>query len=121
MAYTRTTPSAALSEAGTLFAGLIAGLPSLPSFPEPPNVDVPDIGTLPVDLTAVVEPTEIGDLTDGAVAGTGIFDKIMTSLNAHIVSQYNNGILAKSEVAAVYVAAIETALPQAVKIGRAHV
>jgi hypothetical protein len=114
MALDLTTPAEAISEATTLFEGLIDGLPALPVFPEPPEIDIEDVGTLPTDLTETIEAPTVEELTEGAAGGVGVFDKIMSSLNAHIESQYHKQIISKSDVASIYVAAIQATLPQAV-------
>lgn len=115
MALDYTTPAEALSEAGTLFTGLISGLPAIPALGAPPTVTIPPVGTLPVDLQEEISEATVEELTSGAVAGTGVFDKIMTSLSTHIESQYHKGIIGKSDVASVYIAAIQATLPQAVQ------
>jgi quinol monooxygenase YgiN len=114
MAIDYTTPAEAISEASTLFSGLIVGAPDLPDFPEPPTVVIDDPGEIPADLSAAITIPSVEELTSGAVAGEGVFDRIMSSLNAHIESQYHKNILGQSELAQVYVAAIQAALPQAV-------
>lgn len=115
MALELTSPAEALTEAATLFSGLIVGLPSLPDFPEPPEVDIADPGTLPADLTATVPAVALADLTEGVVSGSGVFDKMMQSIQTHIESQYNKNLISKSEVAAIYIAAIQAALPQSIQ------
>lgn len=115
MALDLTSPAEAVTEAGTLFSGLLVGSPSVPTFPTPPEVDIPELGSIPADLGAAVTETKLSDLTEGAVAGAGVFDKIMSSLSAHIASQYHAGIIGQSEVSAVYIAAIQATLPQAVQ------
>lgn len=115
MAIDLTTPAEAISEASTLFVGLSVDAPPLPDFPAFPPIDIDQPGAIPVDLSQAIESPEVIDLTSGAVAGDGVFDKIMSALAAHIESQYHKGIIAQSDVAKVYVAAIETAFPQAVQ------
>lgn len=115
MALDYTTPAEAISEVGTLYTGLISGLPAVPTLPTPGVVTIPPVGDVPPDLATEVAQASVDELTSGAVAGTGVFDKIMSSLNAHIESQYQKGIIGKSEVASVYIAAIQAVLPQAVQ------
>ncbi len=114
MALDLTTAAEAISEASSLFAGLKVGLPDVPDFPEPPTITLDEIGELPSDLIDAVAPPTVAELTQGAVAGDGIFDKIMSTVSAHIESQYTKGIIGKSEVASVYIAAIQSVLPQSV-------
>jgi hypothetical protein len=115
MAIDLTTPAEAISEAATLFNGLIVDAPALPDFPPSPVIDIEVPDALPTDLTEEIVIPTIDELTSGAVAGDGVFDRIMSALNAHIESQYNKGVITQSDVAKVYVAAIETAFPQAVQ------
>lgn len=115
MAIDLTTPPEAISEASTLFVGLTVDAPPLPNFPPSPEIDIEVPDALPVDLTGEISIPIISELTSGAVAGDGVFDRIMSALNAHIESQYHKGIITQSDVAKVYVAAIETAFPQAVQ------
>jgi hypothetical protein len=116
MALDMTSPAEAISEAATLFSGLITGLPSIPTFPEPPEVDIPDMPEMTaVDLSDEVTMPGVASLTDGAVAGDGVFDKLMSAVNAHIENQYSKGIIGKSEVANVYIAAIQAVLPQSIQ------
>lgn len=115
MALDLTTPAEALSEAGTLFSGLISGLPALPTFPALPAVTIPSVEALPADLTEDLTVPTVDELTSGAVAGSGVFDKVMSAVGAHIEAQYHKGIIGQSDVANIYIAAIETTLPQAMQ------
>lgn len=115
MAIELTTPAEVISESSLLFVGLTVDAPPLPDFPASPALDIELPGALPTDLTQVVDEPNVTELTSGAVAGDGVFDRIMSALNAHIESQYLKGIITQSDVAKVYVAAIETAFPQAVQ------
>jgi hypothetical protein len=112
MALDYTTVAEALAEAATLHTGLSADLPALPDLPAPEVITIPGVGEVPPDLSEeVVKPT-IEELTQSAVGGEGIFDKIMTTVSTHIEGQYNKGIIGKSDIASVYIAAIQTVLPQ---------
>lgn len=113
MALDYTTPAEALAEVGTLHDGLIAGLPALPTYPALPTVTIPAVEAVPADLAGEITQPTVEELTSGSVAGTGVFDKIMSSLNSHIEGQYHKGIIGQSDVAAVYIAAIQATLPQA--------
>jgi hypothetical protein len=110
-----TTPAEAISESATLFSGLIVGLPALPTMPSPATVTIPPVPEVPLELSGEIHQPTIDELTSGSVAGSGIFDKIMTSVSNHIEGQYFKNILGKSEVAQVYVAAIQAVLPQAIQ------
>lgn len=115
MAIDYTTPAEALTESDTLFDGLIDGLPALPTFSAPPAINIPDVGDLPVDLTTEIDDPTLMELTEGEVAGSGVFDQLMSSLGAHIEGQYHKGIIGQSDVAAIYIAAIQTTLPQSIQ------
>ena len=115
MALDYTTPAEALSESTTLFDGLIPGLPAIPAFPPLLAVDMPAVPDIPIDLeTEIVQPT-VEELTQGAVAGSGVFDKIMSSNGSHIEAQYLKQIIGKSDVASIYIAAIQAVMPQAIQ------
>lgn len=115
MAIELTTPPEAVSEASVLFTGLTVDAPPLPDFPVAPEIDIDLPGAIPTDLSSEIIIPNVNELTSGAVAGDGVFDKLMSALNAHIESQYHKGVIAQSDVAKVYVAAIETAFPQAIQ------
>jgi len=115
MALDYTTAAEALAEADALHTGLIGGLPTLPTMPVPTTITIPGVGTVPLELSGEIEQPTVDDLTVGAVAGTGVFDKLMASVGSHVEGQYHNGILGKSEYASVYIAAIQATLPQAMQ------
>ena len=115
MALDYTTPAEALAEATTLHTGLNGDLPALPDLPVPDIINIPGVGELPLDMQDEVNKPTVDQLTQGAVGGSGIFDQIMATVSAHIEGQYNKGIIGQSEVANVYVAAIQTVLPQALQ------
>ncbi len=115
MALDYTTSAEALTEASTLHSGLIAGLPAIPTMPSPAEVSIPEVPAIPEELLGAIDIASVEELTSGSVSGSGVFDKIMSSINTHIESQYAKGILGKSEVAEVYVAAIGAVMPQAVQ------
>lgn len=115
MALDYTTAAEVLAEATTLHEGLITGLPDIPTMPEPTVITIPGVEAVPVDLSGEVSQPTIDEFTSGAVAGTGVFDKIMSTVNAHIEAQFYKGIIGKSDVASVYIAAIQSVLPQALQ------
>ena len=115
MALDYTTPAEALDEATTLHTGLNTDLPALPDLPVPDVITIPGVGEIPLDLQTEINRPTIDQLTQGAVGGTGIFDQVMATVSAHIEGQYNKGIIGQSEVAQVYIAAIQTVLPQSLQ------
>lgn len=56
----------------------------------------------------------IGDLTDGTVGGTGVFDKLMVAVNVHINGEYTSGRIKGPDYAKVYLGALESTLAQSV-------
>ena len=63
----------------------------------------------------------IGNLTagiatdaDNVVTGTGIFDDMMETVNAHMAAQFNLGRITGSDYATVYLTAIQATVQQAV-------
>ena len=51
---------------------------------------------------------------DNRVTGTGIFDDMMTTVNAHMAAQFNLGRITGSDYATVYLTAIQATVQQAV-------
>ena len=57
----------------------------------------------------------ITDITTGIVDGTGIFDKLMASVKAHIHDEYDNGKIKAPEYSQVYLGAIQAVLAQSMQ------
>lgn len=57
----------------------------------------------------------ITDITTGNVDGTGIFDKLMASVKAHIHDEYDNGKIKGPEYSQVYLGAVQAVLAQSVQ------
>ena len=51
---------------------------------------------------------------DNVVTGTGIFDDMMTTVNAHMAAQFNLGRITGSDYATVYLTAMQATVQQAV-------
>lgn len=115
MALDYTTAAEALAEATTLHTGLNADLPLLPELPVPDLITIPGVAAVPLDMQDEVNKPTVDQLTQGAVGGSGIFDQIMATVSAHIEGQYHKGIIGQSEVAQVYIAAVQTVLPQSLQ------
>lgn len=100
------------TEANTVMTALIAGV----SFPIPtvnlddPLYQVPDPGV-------IVNPPALtnDDLTTKTVDGTGTFDVLMSSISAHLGSEYDKGRITGAEYAKVYLGAMEAAMGNAVQ------
>jgi len=114
MALELTTPAEAIDEAAVLFTGLVTDAPDLPTFPEPPEIDIEEVGTLPTDLTTEIAIPTLAELTEGAAGADGVFDKLMSSVDAHITSQYHKGVFGTSDVSQIYAAAVQATLQQAI-------
>jgi hypothetical protein len=115
MALDYTTAAEALAEASTLHVGLNADLPALPDLPVPDIITIPGVPEIPLDMQEEINRPTVDQLTQGAVGGSGVFDQIMATVSAHITGQYHAGIIGQSEVAQVYIAAIQTVLPQSLQ------
>lgn len=99
-----TIPSVAV-DANSLFAALTNGLSfdlsSIPNIVLDTDFEAVDDVTLPN-----VAPLTLGDLTEGTVAGNGVFDGLMRAVNAHLTSQYEKQRITGKDYAQVYLGAI---------------
>lgn len=57
---------------------------------------------------------DITEITQGKLTGTGVFDKLMASVTAHLDDQYNKGRIKGAEYASVYLGAVQSAMQQSV-------
>jgi hypothetical protein len=57
---------------------------------------------------------DITEITVGTLAGTGVFDKLMAAVNAHLSDQYTKGRITGAEYATVYLGAVQSAMQQSV-------
>jgi hypothetical protein len=55
----------------------------------------------------------ISDLTQGTLAGTGVFDELMKSVKAHLTEEYDKGRIKGNEYASVYLGALNQVMDQA--------
>lgn len=55
------------------------------------------------------------DITNGSPTGSGIFDKLMKSVKAHLKEEYDNQRIRGSEYTQVYLGSIQTAIGQAMQ------
>lgn len=55
---------------------------------------------------------DVTSLTDGSVNGDGVFDKLMTSVTAHVERQYSNSRITGADYANVYLGSLTTVLNQ---------
>ncbi len=64
--------------------------------------------------TVVVEGAlDIGDLTDTTVGGVGVFDRMLTTMKAHLQIEYELGRITGSDYSNVFLGAYQTTLQQA--------
>lgn len=83
------------------------------------SITIPDLsGALyqmpPVDGVVVKEITD-EELTTGVVSGTGVFDKLMSSLVAHLKAEYSANRISGAEYTKAYASIVSTALGTAVQ------
>ena len=57
----------------------------------------------------------VTDITTGSVSGTGVFDKLMLAVKAHISQEYDAGRIKGSDYATVYLGALQSVLTQSVE------
>lgn len=65
-------------------------------------------------MAYVVNPITNEDLTTKVVNGTGIFDELMTTVNAHLSDQFEKNRITGNNYAEVYLGQLSVVLPQAV-------
>lgn len=107
-------PNEPATEAITSFNALIAGItfPAITDDITDTSFDLPAqsgiLYTAPAALT-------VDNLTDTTVGGTGVFDKMMTSMRAHLIEEFDNGRITGREYAEVYQAVSAAVLGNAVQ------
>jgi hypothetical protein len=69
------------------------------------DFEVPADPTLPT-----VTPLQLADLTTKVVDGAGVFDALMTAVNAHLTLQHEKGRITGGEYAKVYLGAFQSAM-----------
>lgn len=58
---------------------------------------------------------QITDVTTGAINGTGVFDKLMSTVKAHITEEYDKGRIKGQDYATVYLGSIQSVLQQSIE------
>ena len=103
------TPSGAGDLANTLLTSLTSGVDFTI-----PTVDLTDVDlTVPAATGALygtIDQLAIDDLTTGVVAGTGVFDKLMVSLTAHLKVEYEANRISGAEYTKAYLGVVTAAL-----------
>ena len=58
---------------------------------------------------------QITDVTTGAINGTGVFDKLMSTVKAHIAEEYDKGRIKGQDYATLYLGSIQSVLQQSIE------
>ena len=108
---THSTINDIASEANGLFSALASDVNV--------NLNLPEL-TLPTDFSlpgeagdpayAQINPLDIEQLTTKQVDGTGVFDALMTAMNAQMTAQFEKGRITGGDYAKVYLGAIQSAM-----------
>lgn len=106
------TPSGADELANSLLTSLTAGV----TFTVP-EVDLSDTLLAQPDedgpLYVEIDPITVDDLTTGVVGGTGVFDKLMVSLVAHLKVEFQANRISGAEYTKAYIGIVGAALQTA--------
>ena len=107
-------PNEPATEALTAYAALIAGVtfPTITDEVTGADFNLPAQSGILYDAPVAVD---IDTLTDTTVGGAGVFDKIMTSLRAHLSEEYDKGRITGSDYARAYHEMTAAALGNAVQ------
>lgn len=101
-------------EANRLFIALMDGrdfnIP-IPDF-SGPEWQIP--GGIDNPIYQPIARLTVEDLTTGAVDGSGVFDKILTSLRAHLRDEFDAGRITSGDYVKAYIAMIDSALANSV-------
>lgn len=69
--------------------------------------------TIPHVTVSITEALDITDVTTGIIDGTGVLDKLLTTMTAHLTAQYEKRRITGVEYATLYLGAYQTTLQQA--------
>lgn len=75
---------------------------------------IPDFVGLPTDLPSI-DQIDLGQLTDGKVCGTGMFDRLMVSVDAHLANQFQKNRITGDAYARTYTELIQSTMANAVQ------
>ena len=56
----------------------------------------------------------LDDLTTGSLTGTGVFDKLMTSVSVQLTNEYDQGRIVSQDYSKVYLGAMEGVISQSI-------
>lgn len=112
------TVTTVTAQSNTLFTGLTDALAIDTTLPPVGNVDLDfDVGNIVLDdLSGLDVPTQLtlGELTTGAIDGTGVFDVVMRAVSAHLQEQAQKNRITGADYARTYLGALESTLAQSV-------
>lgn len=74
----------------------------------------------PIDVLMTNPPVvSVSDITDGTLAGAGVFDKLMLSVSAHLRDQLDKGRIQGTDFSAVYLEALKHTMSVSVELSLA--
>ena len=72
--------------------------------------------TIPHVTVSITEAINISDVTTGVIDGTGVLDKLLTTMTAHLTAQYEKRRITGVEYATLYLGAYQATLQQALTL-----
>ena len=72
--------------------------------------------TIPHVTVSITEAINITDVTTGVIDGTGVLDKLLTTMTAHLTAQYEKRRITGVEYATLYLGAYQATLQQALTL-----
>jgi hypothetical protein len=72
--------------------------------------------TIPHVTVSITEAINISDVTTGVIDGTGVLDKLLTTMTAHLTAQYEKRRITGVEYATLYLGAYQATLQQALAL-----
>lgn len=72
--------------------------------------------TIPHVTVSITEALDITDVTTGVIDGTGVLDKLLTTMTAHLTAQYEKRRITGVEYATLYLGAYQATLQQALAL-----
>ena len=72
--------------------------------------------TIPHVTVEITEAINITDVTTGVIDGTGVLDKLLTTMTAHLTAQYEKRRITGVEYATLYLGAYQATLQQALTL-----
>lgn len=72
--------------------------------------------TIPHVTVSITEAIDITDVTSGTIGGTGVLDKLLTTMTEHLTAQYEKRRITGVEYATLYLGAYQSTLQQALAL-----